>query len=280
MIPIAIEEIIKKIRDLPSLSAVVTELMTSINQEAVNLTALVEKLSRDQALTAKTLRLANSSFYGMQGKVTTIHQAITVLGFNNVRTLVTAAAVTGSFPASTSGGFNFRTFWQHSIATAVCAKALARQLNMNQEYAFTAGLLHDIGKLVLVTRYAPQYQEVMDYRAASDCYIQQAELAIFGVDHAEVGRALTAHWKFSAAMQNAVAGHHQPEEQGVGSIASLVHLANSFAHALDLCGEEDDLVPPISTVIWQGLGLSEDICVKVFREAEMQFDEMCSVLVS
>src|SRR5258708_2076770 len=95
---LSIADVVKNIRDLPALPAVVIELMNTLDQEDTGINVLAGKLSRDQALTAKTLRLANSSFYGMPSKVTTIQQAIAILGFNSVRTLVTAAAIIGNFP--------------------------------------------------------------------------------------------------------------------------------------------------------------------------------------
>src|SRR5450755_1478744 len=106
MTTLSLTDVIKNIRDLPALPVVVIELMNTLEQEDSNTHVLAEKVSRDQALTAKTLRLANSSFYVMQSKVTTIHQAIAILGFNSVRTLVTAAAVLGNFSSSENDAFN------------------------------------------------------------------------------------------------------------------------------------------------------------------------------
>ena len=151
----------RQLDDLPSLPAVVMELLTCIDQDDVDISVLAKKVSHDQALTAKTLRLANSSTYGLQVKVTTIQQAITFLGFQTTRNLITAAAVTGCFAQGLCKGFDDKAFWRHSIATAVCARVLARRMRFNQDYAFTAGLLHDIGRLVLVTMYPEQYAEAI-----------------------------------------------------------------------------------------------------------------------
>ncbi|MES2932881.1 MAG: HDOD domain-containing protein [Pseudomonadota bacterium] len=245
MTTIAIEDVIKKIQNLPSLPAVVIELLNSMDQEDIDTSLLAEKIALDQSLAAKTLRVANSSFYGMQSKVTTIHQAISILGFHSIRTLVTAAALTGSFPSSGSG-FDFQSFWRHSIGTAVCAKFLARQLAINQEFAFTAGLLHDIGRLVLVTRFPVEYEAAAAHRLAHDCTMIEAETAVLGIDHALIGSSLAAYWKFPLAMQNAVATHHALPEKNKVSLGMVVHVANTFAHALDLSGAEEDLVPPLA----------------------------------
>ena len=274
------EEVIKRIHDLPSLSAVVVELMQTMEQEDIDVGALANKIALDQSLAAKTLRLANSSFYGMPSKVTTIQQAISVLGFHSIRTLVTACSITGSFPPGGSASFNFQGFWRHSVGTAVCAKLLARHLKLNGDTAFTAGLLHDIGTLVLATRFTAQYEDMLGYRMQHDCYLIDAERAVFGLDHAAVGSALAGWWKFPKAMQDAVAEHHLETHGATRSLGLVVHAANIFAHGLDLSEIEDDLAPPISEAVWAALALDEAASLALFHEAETTFNEMCQILVN
>lgn len=280
MTTLSIAEVIKTLRDLPSLPLVVIELLSNLDQEDTNIHVLAEKVSRDQALTAKTLRLANSSFYGMQSKVTTMQQAIAILGFNSVRTLVTAAAVIGSFSQSEHPDFDFQAFWRHSIAAALCAKALARQLRANQDHAFIVGLLHDIGRLVLVTRSPKHYAEVAAYQSAHDCSMLDAERAVLQIDHATIGRALAEHWKFPALLQKAIENHHTPDGGDPASLATIVHVADGIVHALDLSGSEHDVVPVVSAAAWNGLKLEQEVLAQVFRETEMQFEEACQILVS
>jgi putative nucleotidyltransferase with HDIG domain len=273
------DDVVKNLDDLPSLPAVVMELLNSIDQEDIDISVLARKVSHDQALTAKTLRLANSSQFGLQVKVTTIQQAVTYLGFQATRNLVLAAAVTGCFPAGRCPGFNDKAFWRHSIATAACAKVLARQMRFNQDYAFTAGLLHDIGRLVLVSCFPQQYAQAIAYRAAHDCSLLDAERAALGVDHVEAGVALGEHWNFSTTMTHALAHHHSPEAIGAGFLATIVHLADAVAHALDLAGEADEAAPTVSSVAWTALALDEQAWLEIFRETELQFGEISLVLV-
>ena len=130
---ITLEQAIGNIRDLPSLPLVVTELISSFDQADTSVGELAAKISKDQALTAKTLRLANSSFYGLQCKVRTIDQAVAVLGFDSVRALVTAAGIIGNAgSAADAAHFDFPSFWRHAIGTALCAKSLARLAKCNQ----------------------------------------------------------------------------------------------------------------------------------------------------
>ncbi|MGZ8288161.1 MAG: HDOD domain-containing protein [Telluria sp.] len=280
MTALVIDDVVRNLLDLPSLPAVVMELLSSIDQENVDISVLAKKVSHDQALTAKTLRLANSSLYGLQVKVTTISQAITFLGFQTTRNLITAAAVTGCFPEGLCAGFDHRAFWRHSIATAACAKVLARRMRLNQDYAFTAGLLHDIGRQVLVTSFPELYAQVIAARKAGDIELLDAERTILGVDHVEAGIALAGHWNFSDTMRLAIAHHHDPEAPGAGFLATIVHVANAIVHALDIAGEEDDLVPTVSSVAWTALGLNEESYLHVFRETELQFEEISTILMA
>ena len=274
------DDVVRTLDDLPSLPAVVMELLNSIDQDDLDISVLAKKVSHDQALTAKTLRLANSSLYGLQVKVTTIQQAITYLGFQTTRNLITAAAVTGCFAEGHCPGFDHKAFWRHSIATAACAKVLARQMRFNQDYAFTAGLLHDIGRLVLVSCFPQQYAATIAYRAEHDCYLLEAERAVLGVDHVDAGLALAEHWNFSDTMRLAIGGHHDPEAPGAGFLAAIIHVADAIVHALDLAQVQDDLVPPVSTVAWTALGLDEEIYLQLFRETELQYEEISMVLLT
>lgn len=274
-----LDQVIAQIRDLPVLPAIVQDLM-KVGQEDADIHVLTRKVSLDQALSAKTLRFANSSFYGLQSKVTTIQQAVTLIGVDAVRHVVTATALTNYFPQNDCAGFSFVAQWRHSIAAAVCARVLARHLHVNQEYAFTAGLLHDIGRLVLITHFRREYEAVIAYREQNDCEWLAAERAVMGVDHAVVGEALAAHWNFSETIRRAIAGHHHPEAHKEHSLAAIVHVANAIVHALDLSDQENDAVPSISPSAWEGLGLDEQAYLQIFRETELLFEEVSHVLLA
>ena len=274
-----LDELTAGLDDLPSLPAVVMELLGSIDQEDADLTLLAKKVALDQALTAKTLRLANSSTFGLQVKVTTIQQALTFLGVQATRNLIMAASITGCFPSGRCPAFNDKAFWRLSIATAACARVLARHMHFNPDVAFTAGLLHGIGRLVLVTRYPEQYDAVLRERKRLDGDLLETERAMLGVDHLLAGAALAEHWQFSGTMQQAIAFYHAPETPGAGFLATIVHVANAVAHALDLAGDADELVPAVSSVAWTALGLPEETWLHVFRETELQFEEMTAILM-
>jgi putative nucleotidyltransferase with HDIG domain len=270
-----LDAVILSIHDLPSLPAVVAELLSSMEREDVDVHALADKIALDQALTAKTLRLANSSFYGMSAKVTSIQQAVSVLGLHSIRTLVTACSVTASFQSCRNSDFDFEAFWRHTIGTAACARVLARRLRQSPETAFTAGLLHDLGTLVLLTRFPREYSLAEAWRREHDSTTSAAQQAVFGLDHAAIGGALAAHWQFPMAIQQAVAQHHlePPPSDGLGL---TVHLANRLSHALERSGDADRPAPPPT---WAVPGLDDEARLQLFKEAGALFREMCKILL-
>lgn len=272
------DEVLHRIHRLPSLPAVVLELLTSLGQDDVNTEALAQKIAQDQALTAKTLRLANSSFYGMENQVTTMQEAIAILGFRTVRSLVTTAALIGTFANDGHTRVNLTPFWRHAIAVAVCARELASGLKLNAEYAYIAGLLHDIGRLVLVTQFPSDYAAAMAYRKTHDCLVLQAEKAVLGVDHARVGYVLVQRWKFPQAMQDVVADHHASPAAQAQPLSLVIRAADAIAHALDLSQDEDAAVPPIPMSLWEQLGLSDKELLQVFARTVHQFEGASLIL--
>lgn len=275
---LALEEVIKGVHDLPSLPAVVMDLLGTLEQDDIDVSVLAKKVSLDPALTAKTLRLANAAAFGLQVKVTTIQQAITFLGFQTMRNLITAAAVTGCFPTGRCPGFDDKAFWRHASASAICARGLARRIRFNQDVAFTAGLLHDLGQLVLVYSQPDAYSAVLAWRKQHGCTLLDAERAVLGVDHVDAGVALAIHWNFSDTMRQAIACHHAPDTPGAGFLASIVHVADAIVHALDIAADPDELVPPVSNVAWDAMGLNEEAYLYLFQETEQQCGEMSAIM--
>jgi len=248
---------------LPAAPDVTMELLEYLQRDEVDAAHLSRLISRDQALAARALRIANSSFHGLQSPVATIDDAMTVRGLRAMHTLITTAAIAERLMALQPVGSDLHGFWLHSAGTALCAQALAQKANSgktgtlwNSEQAFTAGLLHDIGSLVLATRFPEQYAEVLACRDANDCLIIEAEHDVLGFDHAQVGGALALDWKLAGELAEAVAWHHAPEEQPASSLAGLTHLADIMAHVLGFPDGENNRVPLLSAVAWNRFDLT------------------------
>jgi len=276
--PIARDELLAALRDLPPLPSVVLELIESLGHEALSATQYAAKISRDQALTAKLLRLANSSFYGRGRQVRSVAEAITVLGLRTVRDAVTAAGLAGSF--GRHPGFDHDAFWRHSLGSALCAQVLATELGRDDaDLAFTVGLLHDIGRLALASAFAPAYAEVEQWRHDKDCPLGDAEYAVLGIDHAEVGKLIARQWNFAPAIVDAIHQHHVPPVSAGLTLTGIAHVADAIAHALGLAGDVDESVPPLVLPVWAACGLDEAACMRVFAQAEAQFETVCEALL-
>jgi putative nucleotidyltransferase with HDIG domain len=278
MRPISHDDLLAALRDLPPLPSVVLELVESLGHEELSAAQYAAKISRDQALAAKTLRLANSSFYGRGRQVHSVAEAISVLGLRTVRGVVTAAGLAGSFRRRP--GFNHHAFWRHSIGSALCAQALAGELRRDDaDLAFTVGLLHDIGRLALASAFAPAYAEVERWRRDQDCPDGDAERAVLGIDHAEVGGLIARQWNFAPAIVDAILEHHAPPAAGELTLTGIAHVADAVAHALGLAGDADEAVPALALPLWSACRLDDAACMRVFAHTEAQFRTLCEALL-
>lgn len=281
MTPMPIDhELLKtSIRALPALPTVVMEIIESMGQDNLNGEQLADKLLSDPVLTAKTLRLANSSFYGVSRQVSSVQEAVTILGLRTIRSMVISSALASSFQRDQCGSIDYDAFWRHAVGSALCARGIAKAIGMDPELAFLVGLLHDVGQLALVTVAAKAYGTVVQHQVEHGCQITQAEQDVLGVDHALIGGHVTTHWCFSPDVVAAVAQHHNPPETSMPTLIGVIHVAENMAHSLDLSRLPDDMVPLMNLVVWSSLKLKDEQCLAIFREADEQHEELCRSLL-
>jgi putative nucleotidyltransferase with HDIG domain len=275
---ISLEEVIEKISDLPSLPEVARAMLDDLNNEEISMHAIVEKISLDQSLAAKVLKLANTSYYGANSRATTIQQAVTVLGISNVKNLIRLSIFSKHLPSARCRGFDAKAFWRHNMATAICAELISRKLHLKHDFAFTAGLLHDIGRLVLVSHFPKKYEKVLAHAESHDCSLIDAERSVLGLDHVAVGLVLALQWNFSEAIQDGIRGHHEPNDKDLNSVASIIHVANAIVHALDLSETENELMPAVSQFAWDALALGEEAYLDIFHETELRFQALNQII--
>lgn len=214
---------------LPTLPLVASRLLESIaDPEAASSEEIGALIALDPALTARTLKLANSDFYGFPRKVGTVDLAVVVLGHNTIRDLVLGSAV---FQTLDPTWQSLTGLWSHSLACGVAARALADRCRYRLESeAFAAGMLHDIGKVVLRQTYPEAYDAATALAREQAISMLEAERGILGSDHAEVGGWLAERWGLPGDLVEAIACHHRPEEARLNTeLVSLVHIADWLA---------------------------------------------------
>lgn len=272
------DQVLAQLKSLPSLPAVMADLLASMTQEEVDVEHLARQISRDQALTARVLRVANSSFYGLQKKVGSINDAVVVLGFRAVRSMVLAVGMNGVLKVADCPGFNMQAYFRHGVGVALAARSLAQRLGLNADLAFTAGLLHDIGRLVLAANFSAQYAQVLAYRHQHDCPLILAERDLLGLDHAVVGGLLAEAWHFPDALRAAVVDHHSPASAEASSLADLIHVADATAHALGLTNTAEEMVPPVDRTAWGRLRLNAEKYAMTLPRVLQEMEETCQAL--
>ncbi len=229
-----IQQKVERTPNLPSLPAVVTKIIAAVDDPRSSIARLNELISQEPALAARMLRLANSAYFGRRNGMVSLPQCALVLGFNTIRSLALSASVHRMIAAAGTRSFQPQEFWRHSLGVGVGGRLLARAAGRDAEAAMSAGLVHDIGKLVLDV-VAPAEYEQAQAAAREGQPPAEAERAALGADHGEVGGWLAVKWKLPEAVTAAIAHHHGPPAAPAEHrpLVCLVALADALAHALD-----------------------------------------------
>lgn len=277
------ESLVKNVEQLVSLPEVCFLVNDLVNDPLSELEDIGQVIAQDPDLTARLLKLVNSSYYGFSKKIETVSRAILMVGLKDLQHMVWASTAVETFANLSPDEANMAVYWRHSIFTAVVARLLARQANiLHPERLFVAGLLHDVGHLLIYTRLPKQAAKILAERNKREGIhsVCDIERQILGFDHAEVAQALFKEWQLSDHLGYAVRFHHQPSAAPDEYIldASILHMADIMAHALEL-GEEDSMKQVCDPVAWELLKLDEKRVKPVLHEAVMQFLEALELLL-
>ena len=239
----ALRSMVAEMKSLPSLPALYVEMMEVVQTNDMPLTAIGNVISRDAGMTAKMLQLVNSAFFGSPRRMTNVVEAITMLGLDTVRALVLTFNVFEQCNTPMLPGFSSEALWQHSLMVGKLAKQIAVAEGSDRrlcEDAYTAGLLHDAGKLALVVHLPIPYAEALTVAQKEKIPLVEAETIVLGATHAEVGAYLMGLWGLPAAIVEALAFHHRPEicqESQFGPLTAVYaanHLVNAACPGADI----------------------------------------------
>jgi putative nucleotidyltransferase with HDIG domain len=225
------------------------------------------------------LKIVNSSFYGLPSKVDRVSLAVTLIGTRELSALALGISVLSVFRKIPGTLLSMQSFLQHSLACGVIARLLAAQKNLRQtEQIFTAGLLHDLGRLVLFIHFPDDALGVLHRSRSGAACLYAVEKKELGCDHAAIGRFLLNRWRLPLALENTVAFHHVPTEAPDPVPAAIVHLADILVNALGLGTSGERLVPPLDARAWETLELSAGALEAVVAQAANQLATLAFLL--
>jgi putative nucleotidyltransferase with HDIG domain len=253
---------IKKMGDLPSLPMIVSSIVQLVKNPKTSAADITRVISTDPALTAKVLKLVNSAYYGFPREIKTLTSAIMILGFNDVKNLALSATVFEIFREDDEAvEFSRKKLWEHSVAVAVTARMLANiQKYREPEEVFIAGLLHDIGKLIIDHLWHDSFLAILKVINSGEKMMRSAEQEIMGVTHSEIGAVLCEHWNLPPALCKAVLHHHNPSlaPAEIFPITAFIHAADVFSRIRKIGSGGDDLIPRLEKEVWYFLRIKPE----------------------
>jgi putative nucleotidyltransferase with HDIG domain len=218
--------------------------------------------------------------FGYHSKVDSISMALTIIGTQQLRDLALASSVIKIFRGIPENLMTMASFWQHSIACGIVARSLASYLReSNVERFFVAGILHDVGQLVMCTTIPETVREIVELSRESDQLYYIAERNRLGFDHAEVGAALFRAWKIPASIQEPVACHHAPRQAKLFPLeTAVIHLADIFCQAMEFGQSGEWCVSALDEEAWERLDMSVSMVGTILKQAEPQIEEVYAIL--
>ncbi len=269
--PDKLQQLVQTIRDLPALPEVVVRVMRMAEDPRSDAPAIARVIATDQAMAARVLRLANSAFYGLPRRVSTLSEAVVILGFRTIKNLAIAASTFELLNREIAGYWLQRgELWKHSLACAIGAQLIAHRARLPvAEEAFVSGLLHDIGKVAINLFVREQFDQIMERALSDRIPFVQAEEAVLGFNHAIAGALIAEKWNLPPSLVSVIRYHHQPSQApDPNPMVSVVHLADILSITLGIGIGGDGLYYTLEEGTMQTFGLQQD-----------DIDDLCAEIV-
>lgn len=280
----SLKALVGKINDLPTLPTMMATITKLMQDPRTSAEQLGRAVGTDPALVSKVLKLVNSAFYGFPGRIKTITQAIVILGFSTIRNVVLTTSVLKIFgPKSGNKEFDIAYFWEHSLLTGAIAKSIALEKDAPfTEETFIAGLLHDMGRMVLSQKLTAEFEKVAEHRAKHGGSWLQAERAALGLTHGEIGGWLARRWNLPVPFIDVMQYHHTPldipagdaeNQKDTGNLIPIVHLADALAKHVkdglpDLSAKEH-----AAAKVWDEMGLEGEDWERFQRRTKEEIEK-------
>jgi len=234
-----LEKLFADLPRIPSMPRVVQDLIASLCKEDIDISSLVAQVKQDQSLSARVLAMANSSAFGVSMKIGAIDKAVALIGLSSLRTLVIASGISRAF--ANVEGLDMQVFWRQAMICAGVARQMGKHQGVNREFAYTAGLMHRIGLVIIHLAYPDTARQLSTPEAPSGPQLLELERSLLGLDHCEVGAELAERWNFPPLIQNALRWCVQPLDPEAGPLAAIVNLSEAITHEL-LKGDEPEKI--------------------------------------
>ena len=268
-----INDIIGEVDELPALPTVIAQITSMTNNPQTNAADVGKIISNDPTLSSKILKLINSAYYGFPRKISSVTKAIVLLGFNKVKNIALGASMVDMFKGTGSiNQFDFYRFWEHSVASAIAAECIAKALQPAAvDDAFVGGLLHDVGKVVIVN-HVRDGLAAFEHAEKERVVFNDAAKTVLGFDSAKAGSLLTEHWNFPEVLVRTIRYWPYPNRtRQMREAIGCVHLGNVFASALGMGSPGDYAMPTIDHELWEEFKLDEVKVEKLLDETYKGF---------
>jgi putative nucleotidyltransferase with HDIG domain len=265
---------IENIGSLPTVPDTLRKLSRIMEKQNVSLTEVASFVQSDPALTFRILKMVNSAIYGFPGRIASVSHAIMLLGLNVVKGLLLGVSVFELMQKAMTG------LYEHSMGCAAAARIIAQKKGLREpEEAYVAGLLHDIGKVVMALEFTKAYEGALTLAETEHISIMQAEIKFFADNHAALGGVLSEKWRFPKRLTEAILCHHEPGSAVLFPLeTAIVHLADILTKARALGFSGDQIVPTVDDAAFDRLELSEQDIIDVFQELEGSIEATQEVL--
>lgn len=266
---------------LGSYAPVLEEIEAALQSPQCSLASIGEAIEKEPDLTARLLRLGNSSFYGFSMRLSTVAEAVSLIGIRQVQDLIAASSVIQQFSGVSDKFVNMQSFWQHSLACGIGARLLALERRLPKpDRFFVAGLLHDVGRLVLFSQTPEVAERIFELCQGERRLLYEAETAVLGFDHQRIGSALMLHWSYPAVLAQAVGHHHQPAIAPAGALeATVVHVSDYLVNAMRIGSSGERFVPPLSGPACATLGLDPEALAGIVAGIDEQLEAVQEVFL-
>lgn len=262
MIRHKILETLRNIRNLPTLPNVVMEIMRLCDDPNSNTREIAALIENDPVLTTKVLKLVNSSYFGLSKELYSVNQALVLIGYNNMKNLILSTSMLRMFKDDKKvGSYSRQELWKHSIGVGIVSKFLSKRYRLgNIEQAFVAGLIHDVGKVIIDWFFHDQFVTIINLADQESCWIREAEKRVLKATHEEIGSYIATRWHLPDVFRETIAYHHDPSGADLNqSLAAVVQVSDSIVRQLKVGYGGDSTVPAVDESLKEILSVEESV---------------------